>query len=447
MTQEFDQQFDEFPNEDLDEFDRGFLAECQDGASLKSSDKQTHESAGAYSRQSCVPLQVFPPAGNGRQQAYPRVLPCQTDLAAQVTGPVVRVEMRQRFENIHSLSARALYEFSLPEQAALDDLTVRLGDRLLQSRVQPGAVARSHYWQARQQGRPAALLEQEQGSGTVRLLAEVPPGESMEVTIGYSDRVCCVGGYEQLVLPVGPMAASATGPQPVATRLRVSVQIDAGGQVSPVRSPSHRIRFRREGLQVWVRLAEAEEFTNRDFVLQYQVAGQRTRATVLTQRDHRGGHFVLHLFPVGAAEASRSPSIPGWAGLDLPALTHIQLRWEGEGIPPQIYPAVPLDVPAEQPLIVLGRKPDGLPGSLHLTGITAQGLHYRRCFNLHFDPAGNGAIASLWGRARLQDLTHALPHPATPLVMQAIRRTAIAYPLLSADTALVALEAFWHINT
>jgi Ca-activated chloride channel homolog len=79
--------------------------------------------------------------------------------------------------------------------------------------------------------------------------------------------------------------------------IAVTVEIEAGVEVGEVRSPSHHIQIDREDAIVRVTLAGGDTIPNKDFILHYQVAGDRTQTTVLTQADSRGGHFALYLIP------------------------------------------------------------------------------------------------------------------------------------------------------
>ncbi len=79
--------------------------------------------------------------------------------------------------------------------------------------------------------------------------------------------------------------------------IAVEVEIDAGVAIGDVRSTSHQITTQRSGNIVRVKLADSDTIPNKDLILRYRVAGENTRATVLTQSDQRGGHFATYLIP------------------------------------------------------------------------------------------------------------------------------------------------------
>src|SRR6266849_1305185 len=60
----------------------------------------------------------------------------RTDVEMRVTGMVVRVTVRQEFTNPATLWAEGIYVFPLPEDAAVDHLRMRVGDRLVEGIVE-----------------------------------------------------------------------------------------------------------------------------------------------------------------------------------------------------------------------------------------------------------------------------------------------------------------------
>ncbi|WP_334982743.1 after-VIT domain-containing protein [Nostoc sp.] len=67
--------------------------------------------------------------------------------------------------------------------------------------------------------------------------------------------------------------------------INVTVEIDAGLPISQVRSPSHQLKIEHSGQIVRIQLAGEDTIPNKDLILRYQVSGQETQSTVLTQAD------------------------------------------------------------------------------------------------------------------------------------------------------------------
>lgn len=566
---------------------------------------------------------------DGQQQVFPLK---HTDVKAKIAGNVSRVEVTQTFENPFKEPLEAVYVFPLPDEAAVDDMEIKIGDRIIKGDIKKREEAQKIYERALQEGKTAGLLEQERDNIFTQSLANIKPGEKIDVTIRYSESLKFEGGDYEFVFPmvVGPRyipgkpidGSGDTDKVPDASRINppvlkpgtrsgndigVTVEIDAGVPVQDVRSPSHKIRIERNGQIVRVQLGGEDTIPNKDLILRYRVSSEQTQATVLTQSDQRGGHFAVYLIPAvnyptnaivpkdvvflmdtsgsqtgdpllksqelmrrfinglnpndtftiidfanttqqlsstplpntaqnrtkainyinqldanggtellngiravlnfPAAESGRLRSIvlltDGYIGneneviaevqrklkpgnrlysfgvgssvnrflldrlaevgrgtsqvirqdeptqevaekffrqINNPVLTNIQVKWQGNGKAPEIYPLLPPDLFANQPLVLFGRKQDRTNGTLRITGTAAGNNPYDTALKVNFAPSGNPAIAQLWGRARIKDLMNQMFGGETKSGVQAVTDTALAYRLLSPYTAFVAVS-------
>ncbi|PYQ11676.1 MAG: hypothetical protein DMH00_07565 [Acidobacteria bacterium] len=101
-------------------------------------------------------LRVVTGQGGGRQ--FPLK---HTEVHAEITGSVAQVRVSQIFQNPYDRPIEAVYVFPLPRGAAVDDLEIRFGDRIIRGVIRKREEARALYDQARRSGRAAALLDQE----------------------------------------------------------------------------------------------------------------------------------------------------------------------------------------------------------------------------------------------------------------------------------------------
>jgi Ca-activated chloride channel family protein len=84
-----------------------------------------------------------------------------TDVKAQVSGFISRVTVTQEFENNFPNKIEAVYKFALPDAAAVDEMTMVIGERVIKGKILRREEARAIYSAARQEGRIASLLNQE----------------------------------------------------------------------------------------------------------------------------------------------------------------------------------------------------------------------------------------------------------------------------------------------
>jgi Ca-activated chloride channel family protein len=255
---------------------------------------------------------------DGQQQIFPLN---HTEVMAKVSGNVSRVEVTQTFQNPFKNPIEATYVFPLPDEAAVDDMEIKVGDRIIRGIIKKREEAKKIYEQAKQEGKTAGLLEQERDNIFTQSLANIKPGEKIDVTIRYTETLKFQGGNYEFAFPmvVGPRYipgtavdsqgntnqvndASRITPPTIPTErsgqdIGVTVEIEAGVPVSNVRSPSHQIRTLQDGRTVRVQLGKQNTIPNKDLILRYQVAGKETQSTVLSQADERGGHFATYLIP------------------------------------------------------------------------------------------------------------------------------------------------------
>ncbi|MCA9540656.1 MAG: hypothetical protein KC620_17275, partial [Myxococcales bacterium] len=134
-------------------------------------------------------------------------LPLQhTKVFAEVTGFVAQVDVTQTYRNDFAEPIEAMYVFPLPENAAVDDLTIRIGDRVIRAQIKKRAEAKATYEAAKSEGHTAALLEQERPNIFTQSVANIAPGEAIDITLRYVQHLTYDAGNYEFVFPmvVGP---------------------------------------------------------------------------------------------------------------------------------------------------------------------------------------------------------------------------------------------------
>ena len=575
-----------------------------------------------------------------QQQAFTLT---NTDVKGQISGNISRVEVTQTFQNPYDKPLEAIYVFPLPDQAAVDDMEIKIGDRVIKGEIKKREEAKEIYDRARKEGRTAGLLEQERDNIFTQSLANIKPGEQIKVTIRYTESLKFEQGDYEFVFPmvVGPryipgQAIDAKGNTiqvPDASRINppvlrpetrsgnditVSLQIDAGVPVRNLYSTSHRIDVHNNSETVQLKLATGDNIPNKDLIVRYKVSGDRTEPTILTTNTDQGSHFATYLIPAiayrsdqivpkdvvflmdtsgsqsgdpiiksrelmrrfinglnpndtftiidfsnttrqlssyplqnnatnrqkamnyidkvdanggtelmnGINAVTKFPTASdgrirsvvlitdGYIGNDNeviaavqknlkpgnrlysfgvgssvnryllervaemgrgtvrvvrqdeptqevaekffrqinnPVLTNIQVKWEGDGAAPEIYPSNAPDLFAEQPLVLFGKKGDRANGKLKITGLAAGGERYEQTLDVNFDAVnsnrgGNLGIAQLWGRARIKDLMNQMFGGEVKSLVDAVTQTALNYRLLSQYTAFVAVSDEVRVN-
>ncbi|MCX4242217.1 VIT domain-containing protein [Paraliomyxa miuraensis] len=255
-----------------------------------------------------------------------------TSFDAIVVGTMAETTVVQRFENPLSETIEVVYTFPLPHDGAVDDYWIRVGERTIRGEIHRRKQAREIYDEAKETGHTAGLLEQERPNVFTQHVANVAPGEAIEVSMHVVQPLRPDRGRYELVLPtvVGPryvpgtpLAAGGGGGSgtgmvedtdavPDASRitppilppgfrscgdLEIEVSIDAGGPITALSTTSHRVTVEPDHLGAMVHLDERYALLNRDFVLSWRRDGNEPRATLQAQPDGDGGYLTLTIQP------------------------------------------------------------------------------------------------------------------------------------------------------
>jgi Ca-activated chloride channel family protein len=144
-----------------------------------------------------------------------------TDVQASVLGIVSTVRVIQKFQNPYDGKIEASYVFPLPQNAAVSEFLMVIGERRIRGIIRDRAEAEQIYSEARSQGFVASLLTQERPNVFTQKVANIEPGRAIDVEITYFNTQSCVDGWYEFVFPmvVGPRynpAGSTNGIGPVA---------------------------------------------------------------------------------------------------------------------------------------------------------------------------------------------------------------------------------------
>jgi Ca-activated chloride channel family protein len=269
-----------------------------------------------------------------------RVFPLtRTEVKTDIAGPMISTWVTQRFENPHKERIEAVYVFPLPNRAAVDDMEMHVGARVIRSEVKRRAEAQAAYDSAARSGRRAALVEQERPNVFTTSVANIEPGAAIEVKIHYFEVAKYDAGTYEMVFPmvVGPRyvpgtplagAQSGTGTKvdtdrvPDASRISpayappgtrtgstigLSVHLSPGAVIETLDTPAHEVDVKRSSLDATISLKNKAEIPNRDFVLRWRLSAPEARPAVFAYKENAqsDGTVSLVLEPkhdVAAAE-------------------------------------------------------------------------------------------------------------------------------------------------
>ena len=248
-----------------------------------------------------------------------------TDVKAQINGYISTVNVRQEFTNPFDSKIEAVYMFPLPEKAAITEFLMIIGERKIRGILREKEEAEAIYEAARSQGYRASLMVQHRPNIFEQKVANIEPGKSINVDIKYFHTLKYNDGWYSFVFPtvIGPRYNPPGHGDPIealprqdttstgtavrylrpdersAHDISIDVQISAGVEIEELRS-THKIMATQDDEQsASVQLAKGATMPNRDFVLDFRVAGETMKSDLLTYVDPetQQGYFTMMLYP------------------------------------------------------------------------------------------------------------------------------------------------------
>jgi len=265
-----------------------------------------------------------------------------TDVSLDVRGLVASGTVTEQYVNDTSTPIEAVYVFPLPHDAAVYDLEIHVGNRVIRSLIKEREEAKRTYEAAKSEGKRAALVEEERPNIFTASVANLMPGDHVAVQLRYVEPLKWDDGKIRLTFPmvVGPRyipGTSAIGYQgtgwapdtnavPDASRvtpvvrnpesrdghdISVQVDLDAGFQAADVQSISHAIQVTQGASgHKHVELTPGKTIPNKDFVLEIKRGASvhaETALFVSPNKERGESEFLLTAFPPSAAPTKRVP--------------------------------------------------------------------------------------------------------------------------------------------
>ena len=236
---------------------------------------------------------------------------------AQIVGVIADIVVRQTYVNLGEQALEAIYLFPASTRAAVYGMEMRLGNRRIRAQIKEREAARQEYEQAKEEGRTASLLEEQRPNVFQMNVANILPGDTIDVELRYTELLVPTEGVYEFVYPtvVGPRYTEKTEttalPQDLYTKTPyqregeaplysydIRVDLTAGLPIADLQSPSHGVDIEVDGERMAVTLAADQGYGgNRDFVLQYQLSGDRIQSGLLLFEGEQESFFLAMAQP------------------------------------------------------------------------------------------------------------------------------------------------------
>ncbi len=256
-----------------------------------------------------------------------------TRVEAVVAGVVADVTVTQTYANTGATPLEATYVFPGSTRAAVHGLTMTVGDRRVRARIKEKEEARATYEAAKSAGKTASLLEQQRPNVFSMAVANILPGDSVQVELRYTELLAPVDGVYEFVYPgvVGPRYSTGRAPdhaaapapeiatshlhagEPDPAAYSIFVRLAAGLPIREAACVTHAVDIAYSSpAEATITLDPDDPASStRDFIIRYRLAGDALQAGLLVSAapDPHGDHYFLAMVqpPARPAPAATPP--------------------------------------------------------------------------------------------------------------------------------------------
>jgi Ca-activated chloride channel family protein len=241
----------------------------------------------------------------------------ETRAEVNIAGVIAEIELTQAYKNEGKRTIEAIYVFPLGTKSAIHAVRMRIGTRIIEAKIEERAMAKLIYERAKQEGKVASLLEQQRPNVFQMKVANIMPGDVIDVIVNYTELLVPEDGRYEFVFPtvVGPRYCEKEekGAKDHDTwvktpylhegeespyRFDIKVNIRTGISLGNVWVPSHKAKVRQHMDEAEINLSpEEENGGNRDFILRYTLGGGSIQSGLLLYPGEEEKFFLLMVQP------------------------------------------------------------------------------------------------------------------------------------------------------
>ncbi len=230
-----------------------------------------------------------------------------TDVKVDIAGVIARVSIVQKYINRGNRAINGSYIFPASTRAAVHGMTMKIGDEVIHARVKKKEDAEQDFKNAQKAGKNAALLREHRPNVFSMKIANIMPGDELEVVLEYTELLEPREGEYNFVFPtvVGPRYAGKmeqrttqdeqwianpylrrskpgedTNVSQDGNVFNISVHLAAAISIQDARSLSHQVDVSWQNDKTAdIKLTNgAGHEGDRDFILKYRLSGKKIAA-------------------------------------------------------------------------------------------------------------------------------------------------------------------------
>ncbi|MHB9073745.1 MAG: VIT domain-containing protein [Desulfobaccales bacterium] len=246
------------------------------------------------------------------------VMPLKSTQAdVKIAGTVAEVKITQVYRNTGKKTLEAIYVFPGSTRAAVHDLRMTIGERVIVAEIMERHKARETYETAKKAGKTTSLLEQQRPNVFQMNVANILPNDEIKVELSYMELLQPEDKVYEFVYPtvVGPRYTTKTAAgapdtdkwtknpylhagQPPPYTFGLNVELLSPVPIDKLASPSHEVEISYSGkTAAKIKIKDEKTAGNKDFVLRYGLAGGKIESGLLLYPGQEENFFLLMMEP------------------------------------------------------------------------------------------------------------------------------------------------------
>ena len=236
----------------------------------------------------------------------------KTETHVRLNGYIAQVEMIQTYRNQGTQPINASYIFPGSTHAAVNGMTMTIGERKIVAQIQEKRQAKQTFEKAKKEGKSASLLSQKRPNVFSMQVANIMPGDEVKVALSYSEILSAEDGIYEFVYPevVGPRYGGDAGTTTTETQwiqnpyfaegqqdptgFELDVDMQSPLPINSLNSPSHELEaYWQDKQHVSIKLKNPNDAGNRDFILHYRLREDKILTGLTRFESGDENYFML----------------------------------------------------------------------------------------------------------------------------------------------------------
>jgi len=254
---------------------------------------------------------------NKEDNNYGALTLISTQYKIDITGIIAQVNIKQTFQNeTENWISEGMYAFPVAKNAAVDQMKLTIGKRVLVGEIHEKKHAEQIYETAKNQGQTASIIKQYRPNLFTTEVANIMPNETIKVEINYQQTLLYDSGHIDFRLPLAiknrymqerylvdsdntlqdtDLPKSTTN---IKNSRSIEINLEAGFELSELVSLYHNVDIHNENIYQTIKLNDTHLYDKNDFVLRwFPTVGNEPQAAMFSEKRGNNEYVLLMLLP------------------------------------------------------------------------------------------------------------------------------------------------------